>query len=70
MAAGRNRVQRVARFRYEDFAFADHLELISLHHNDCVGIDADAEQRVLSEAGRAKIALTRTWSALFLISQG
>jgi len=44
MAAGRNRVQRVARFRYEDLAFADHFELISLHHNDCVGINADAEQ--------------------------
>jgi len=44
MAAGRNRVQRVARFRYEDFTFADHLELISHHHNNCVGIDADAEQ--------------------------
>src|SRR5215831_2171672 len=44
MAAGRNRVELVTRFRYEHFAFADHLELISLYHDDCIGIDADAKQ--------------------------
>jgi hypothetical protein len=43
MAAGRNRVQRVARLRYEDFAFADHFKLIALDHNDCIRVDADAE---------------------------
>jgi hypothetical protein len=34
----------MASFGYEDFAFADHLELIGVDHDDGVGIDANAEK--------------------------